>query len=101
MITRPLFPPAHARAMSVLSSSLSGVGTYGGLKICTAGECLVRLEQNLLLSLCKSPIHHLTNLLDTWSCFLGPVLPAHRSYCMRCYTQFEEVLGKRPLKQCT
>ena len=34
MTLRPLSPPAQARAMSVLSSSSSGVGTYGGLNIC-------------------------------------------------------------------
>ena len=38
MMARPLLPPAHARAMSVLLSSSSGVGTYGGLKICIPGE---------------------------------------------------------------
>ena len=40
MTARPLFPPAHARAMSVLLSSSSGVGTYGGLNICTGGDWL-------------------------------------------------------------
>jgi len=34
MTLRPLSPPAQARAMYVLSSSSSGVGTYGGLNIC-------------------------------------------------------------------
>lgn len=34
MTLRPSSPPAQARAISVLSSSSSGVGTYGGLNIC-------------------------------------------------------------------
>ena len=70
MMTRPLLPPAHARAMSVLSSSSSGVGTYGGLKICTAGESLFPLQcQNLLSSLCGSP----SGICPShWSCGAAP-----------------------------
>ena len=83
MMTRPLFPPAHARAMSVLLSSSSGVGTYGGLKICTPWQCCLPLQDLLMCTYECPPSNQAGSLVREAAC-LKETLPVHKCDSMRC-----------------